>query len=87
MSKRINVILSDEPAAVPGRGTTRGGRSHSGSKSVLPTVKSSGKHSLRQQVKTGYLANAEDSLKIASEWFPLEEELFVSARRPPGERS
>jgi hypothetical protein len=29
---------------------------------------------LREQLKAGYLANAGENLKIATEWFPLEEE-------------
>ena len=29
---------------------------------------------LREQLKAGYLANAGENLKIAAEWFPLDEE-------------
>ena len=32
------------------------------------------RQSLREQLKAGYLANAGENLKLAAEWFPLEEE-------------
>ena len=31
---------------------------------------------LRDQLKAGYLANAERDLQLAAEWFPLEEEAY-----------
>jgi hypothetical protein len=46
-----------------------------------------GKKSLREQLQAGYRANATETLRIAAEWFPLEEEawrtsLVRSSRRP-----
>jgi hypothetical protein len=35
-----------------------------------------GRHSLRAQLKAGYLANAERDLEIATAWFPLDEEAW-----------
>jgi len=35
---------------------------------------------LREQLKAGYLANAGENLRIAAEWFPLEEEAWQTSR-------
>jgi hypothetical protein len=37
-------------------------------------VSSRGRSHLAEQLKAGYLANAQRDLEIAQEWFPLEEE-------------
>jgi metal-responsive CopG/Arc/MetJ family transcriptional regulator len=83
MSKRINVILPDETLAVLNRVTTRGGRSRFVSRAVIHYVKSRGKKALREQLKAGYQANAQENLEIALEWFPLEEEAWRKSRRNP----
>jgi metal-responsive CopG/Arc/MetJ family transcriptional regulator len=31
---------------------------------------------LREQLKSGYLANAESDRQIAEEWFPIEQEIY-----------
>ena len=51
-------------------------RSHFISQAVLHYVRSVGKKSLKEQLKAGYEANAEESLKLALEWFPIEEETW-----------
>jgi hypothetical protein len=33
---------------------------------------------LRERLKEGYATNAEESLRIAAEWFPLEEEFRLT---------
>jgi CopG family transcriptional regulator/antitoxin EndoAI len=76
MSKRINIILPEKTLAVLDRVAPRGNRSRFVSDAVLHYVEMQGKQSLRQQLKAGYLANADESLKIATEWFPLEEEAW-----------
>ena len=73
MSKRINILLPEKTLAVD-KVAPRGDRSRFVSEAVLHYVETHGKQSLREQLKAGYLANAEDNLKIAAEWFPLEEE-------------
>jgi len=76
MSKRINIMLPDETLAVLDRVTTRGGRSRFVSRAVLHYVQSHAKQNLRERLKAGYQADAQESLKIALEWFPLEEEAW-----------
>ena len=74
MSKRINIVLPETTIQVLDRVAPKGNRSRFISQAVLHFVRSVGKQSLRQQLKTGYQANAKENLEIALEWFPLEEE-------------
>jgi CopG family transcriptional regulator/antitoxin EndoAI len=76
MSKRINIMLPERTLAVLDRVAPRGNRSRFVSEAVLHYVEAQGKQSLREQLKAGYLANADENLKIAAEWFPLEEEAW-----------
>ena len=80
MSKRINIMLPEKTLAVLDRVAPRGNRSRFVSDAVLHYVETHGKQSLRQQLKAGYMANADESLKIAAEWFPLEEEAWQKSR-------
>jgi metal-responsive CopG/Arc/MetJ family transcriptional regulator len=74
MNRRINIMLPESTLAVLDRVTSRGNRSRIISRAVLYYVKNRGKRILREQLKAGYQANADDSVKIALGWFPLEEE-------------
>ena len=73
MSKRINIMLPDQTLAVLDKVASKGDRSRFVSEAVLHYVRIQGKRKLREQLKAGYQANAEENLKIAAEWFPLEE--------------
>jgi CopG family transcriptional regulator/antitoxin EndoAI len=76
MSKRINIMLPEKTLAVLDRVAPKGNRSQFVSRAVLHYVETQGKQSLREQLKAGYLANADENLRIAAEWFPLEEEAW-----------
>jgi CopG family transcriptional regulator/antitoxin EndoAI len=76
MSKRINIMLPEQTLAVLDRVTSKGNRSRFVSEAVLQYVESHGRQSLRDQLKAGYQATADESLRIALEWFPLEEEAW-----------
>jgi CopG family transcriptional regulator/antitoxin EndoAI len=76
MSKRINIMLPAHTLAVLDKVAPKGDRSRFVSEAVLHYVKTHGKQKLREQLRAGYLANAEENLKIAAEWFPLEEEAW-----------
>ena len=80
MTKRINVVLPVETIKVLDRVAPKGSRSRFISRAVLHYVETQGKKSLREQLKAGYLANAGENLKIAAEWFPLEEEAWQTSR-------
>jgi CopG family transcriptional regulator/antitoxin EndoAI len=80
MSKRINILLPEKTLAVLDKVAPKGDRSRIVSEAVLHYVETQGRRSLRERLKAGYLANAEDNLKIAAEWFPLEEEAWQKPR-------
>jgi len=81
MSKRINVLLPDTTIQALDRVATKGTRSRLVSEAVLYYIRERGKENLRDQLKAGYLANATESLKIAAEWFPVEEQAWQKATR------
>jgi CopG family transcriptional regulator / antitoxin EndoAI len=85
MSKRINIMLPEKTLAVLDRVTSKGNRSRFVSAAVLHYVETKGQQSLHEQLKAGYLANADENLKIAAEWFPLEEQAWQKSR--PGRRA
>jgi CopG family transcriptional regulator/antitoxin EndoAI len=76
MSKRINIMLPERTLAVLDRVAPKGNRSRFVSDAVLHYVETKGQQSLREQLKRGYLANADENLKIAAEWFPIEEQAW-----------
>ena len=82
MSKRINVVLSDQALAVLDRVAPKGSRSRIISRAILHFVESQGKENLRARLKREALANAERDVSMAAEWFPLEEEAIRAGTRP-----
>lgn len=78
MTKRINIILPEQTVVVLDRITTKGNRSRFISRAVHFYIENQGKQNLREQLKAGYIANAERDLALAAEWFPLEEEANAS---------
>lgn len=83
MSKRINIILPERTVAVFDRVTAKGGRSRFIDHAVLHYIETQGRQSLRARLRAGYLANAEENLAIATDWFPLEEEVWKTIDKPP----
>lgn len=83
MSKRINIMLPEETLAVLDRVASKGNRSQLVSRAVLHYVETQGKQSLRDQLKAGYLANSDENLRIAAEWFPLEEQAWQKSQPGP----
>ena len=81
MSKRINILLPEKTLTVLDKVARKGNRSRFISEAVLHYVEVQGKKSLREQLKAGYLANADENLKLAAEWFPLEEEAWRKSSR------
>ena len=86
MSKRINIMLPERTLAALDRVTSKGSRSQFISDAVLHYVEAQGKRRLRDRLKAGYRAGAEESLKIAVEWFPLEEEAWQNSSPATGKR-
>ena len=76
-------MLPEKTLAVLGRVASKGDRSRFVSEAVLHYVETRGKESLREQLKAGYLADAEENPRTAVEWFPLEEEAWQKSRPSP----
>ena len=87
MNKRINIVLPEKTVSVLDRVTTKGARSRFIDRAILRYVETEGKQSLREQLKAGYVANAERDLEAAVAWFPLEEEAARTAEASPQKRS
>lgn len=85
MTKRINVILSTETVKVLDRVASKGNRSRLIDQAVRFYVKARSRENLRERLKEGYLVNARENLKLAQEWFPLEEKAWQKAK-PKGRR-
>jgi metal-responsive CopG/Arc/MetJ family transcriptional regulator len=81
MTKRLNIILPEETVRVLDRVSSKGDRSRLIDQAVLHYVRSRSRDNLRERLKEGYLANAKDDLKMAQEWFPLEEEAWQIANK------
>ena len=81
MSKRINILLPDMTIQALDRVATKGTRSRFVSDAVLYYIRQRGMRNLRTQLKSGYQANATESMKIAAEYFPLEEQAWQKATR------
>jgi CopG family transcriptional regulator/antitoxin EndoAI len=82
MSKRINIVLPDKTVAVLDKVASKGNRSNLISEAVLYYVRTRGAQMLKDQLKAGYIADANESLKVAAEWFPLEEEAWQKSNNP-----
>jgi CopG family transcriptional regulator / antitoxin EndoAI len=83
MNRRINIMLPEKTLAVLDRVAPRGNRSRLISEAVLHYFETRGKQRLHQQLKAAYLAGADESLTMAAEWFPFEEE---ASQKPAGRR-
>jgi CopG family transcriptional regulator / antitoxin EndoAI len=76
MNKRINVILPTATVAVLDRVAAKGGRSALIDRAIRHYVSTQSKRNLRERLKQEALANADQYLEMAADWFPLEEEAW-----------
>jgi metal-responsive CopG/Arc/MetJ family transcriptional regulator len=76
MNKRINVILPTATVAVLDKVAVRGGRSALIDRAIRHYVTTQSKKNLRERLKQEALANADQDLQMAADWFPLEEEAW-----------
>jgi CopG family transcriptional regulator/antitoxin EndoAI len=74
MNKRINVILPTATVAVLDRVAAKGSRSALIDRAIRRYVETQSRRNLRERLKQEALANAGRDLRMAAEWFPLEEE-------------
>ena len=81
MNKRINVILPTTTVAVLDKVAAKGDRSALIDRAIRHYIKTRSQRNLRERLKQEALANAERDLKMAAEWFPLEQEAWQLAQR------
>jgi len=80
MTRRINIVLPEETIKVLDRVAPKGNRSRLISEAVMHYVTSKAKTKLAERLKAGYLANAERDLKLAEEWFSVDEKAWQHAK-------
>ena len=76
MHRRINVTLPEETLRLMDRVSQKGDRSKLIDEAVRRYVSEIGRANLRKRLREGYLRTAEDDLRSAEEWFPLDEEAW-----------
>lgn len=77
--KRINVSLPQETVKMMDRVTQKGDRSRLIDVAIRHYVKSVGKAKLKVKLEEGYRALGKSSLKMAEEWFPVDEQAWRKA--------
>lgn len=81
MYQRINITLPEETLGLIDRIAERGDRSRFIDHAIKHYVRAIGKEKLKKLLKEGAIARAERDLRIAEEWFSLEEEVWRKERK------
>lgn len=76
MHQRINITLPQETLRLIDRVTKRGNRSQFIDKAVRYYIKTIGRENLRKRLKEEAISWAESNLRLAEEWFVLDEEAW-----------
>lgn len=76
MYQRINITLPEETLGLIDRVAVKGNRSRFIDQAIKHYVDAVGKANLKKQLKEGAIKRAERDLRLAEEWFPVEEELW-----------
>ena len=76
MHRRINVTLPEETVRLMDRVSERGDRSKLINEAVRRYIKEIGRTNLRRRLQEGYLRTAESDLRLAEEWFLLDEDTW-----------
>ena len=74
--RRINITLPESTVEILEAVAEKGSRSTFIDDAIRSHAKSLEQKSLRERVKEGAIARAEQNLKMAQDWFHLEEELW-----------
>jgi len=81
MHHRINVTLPEETVRLMDRVSRKRDRSKLINEAVRRYVDEIGRANLRKRLREGYLHTAERDLRLAEEWFPLDEEAWQKEER------
>lgn len=80
MHRRINITLPEETVRLIHRVAERGDRSRFIDEAVKRYVEAVGRANLRKRLKEGSVRRAGRDLRLAEEWFALEEEAWRKNR-------
>ena len=80
MRRRLNITLAEETVRLIDRVAKKGDRSRLIGEAVTHYVGKLGRTKLRKRLKEGALRRAERDLRLAGEWFALEEEAWPKSR-------
>ncbi len=81
MHRRLNITLPAETVKLIDRVAAKGDRSRFIAEAVTHYVGSTGRAQLRKRLKEGALRRADRDLRLARNWFPLDEEAWQRARK------
>jgi len=81
MARRLNISLPDETVRLLDSVAAKGERSYVIAEAVTKYVAEIGKTRLRKRMKERALKRADLDLKIAEEWFPVDEEAWDGKRK------
>lgn len=76
MHRRLNITLPEDTIRLIDTVTEKGDRSRFINEAVQYYIKQKASNNLREQLKEGAIQNAERDLKLAEEWYDLEEETW-----------
>ena len=76
MNQRVNITLPEETLSLIDRVAEKGDRSRFIDLAIRYYIEAMGKARLKKQIKEGAIARAERDLRLAEEWFALEEEVW-----------
>ncbi len=80
MHRRLNVTLPEETVRLIDRVARSGNRSRLIDRALRHYVESVGRARLRKTLKEGAIRRAERDLRLAEDWFTLEEEVWQRNR-------
>ena len=81
MHRRINITLPEETVRLIDRVSKKGDRSRFIDTAVKHYVGEVSRSNLKKRLKEGYIHSAERDLRLAEEWFPLEEEAWQRSQK------
>ena len=79
LHRRINITLPEETAKLIARVAPKGNRSRLIAEAIRYYIEGVGRANLRQQLRTGALRRARRDLKLAQDWFTVDEEAWQRA--------
>lgn len=81
MYRRLNILLPEETVRLLDRVAAKGDRSHVIAEAVTRYVMEIGKSRLRKAMRARALARSDLDLRIAEEWFSLDQEAWEDRER------